>query len=307
MNSSTGSPQAGNGPSGRRHAPPEEIEFTNTGKMMFPEAEVSKGDLIAYYERIAERLLPHLHNRPMTLERLPDGLSSDKAPHFWQKDTPGYYPEWIPRAELETEEGKTVEYLLVNDRQTLLYLVNQGTVTFHPWLSRIGSLDHPDYVLFDLDPGERTFADAIGVARQLHTALDAAGVPSFVKTSGKSGLHVLVPWERPGGYDEARNWAMEIAMEVVDALPGLVTVERSKEKREGRLYLDVMQNIRGHHAVPPYVVRAVPGATVSTPLRWDELDSGLTPARFDIRSLFRRIAHQKSDPIAPLAEGFTKR
>lgn len=304
--SSTGNPRAGNGGINRRPEPPEEMEFTNTGKVMFPEAGISKGDLIGYYERIAERLLPHLYNRPMTLERLPDGLVSDNAPHFWQKDTPGYYPEWIPRVELETVEGKTVEYLLVNDRQTLLYLVNQGTVTFHPWLSRIGSLDRPDYVLFDLDPGERTFADAMDVARGLRTALDAAAVRSFVKTSGKSGLHVLVPWERHGGYDEARAWAMEIAGEVIDALPDLVTIERSKEKREGRLYLDVMQNIRGHHAVPPYVVRAVPHVTVSTPLRWDELDAALTPARFDIRSLFRRIAHQKSDPIAPLAESFTE-
>jgi len=298
-------------PTGRRRtqrqerpAPPEEIECSSTGKMMFPETGITKGDVLAYYGRIADRLIPHLRDRPMTLERLPDGLASAKSPHFWQKDTPDYYPDWIPRAALETEDGRTVEYLLVNDRQTLLYLVNQGTITFHPWLSRIGSLDRPDYVLFDLDPGESSFADAIAVAREIRSVLANEGIDAYAKSSGKTGLHVLAPWHGDGAYDEARTWAMEIAECVTDSLPDAATTERRKSARRGRLYLDVMQNARGHHVVPPYVLRAVPGATISTPLRWEEVTDDLAPDRFDIGSIFRRISHQKDDPIAPLLAAF---
>lgn len=281
---------------------PKEIELTHPDKVMFPDAGFTKEDLFRFYERIADHLLPHLAGRPMTLERLPDGFSSPKAPHFWQKDTPEHYPEWIPRIELESEQGEPVHYVLVNDRETLLYLVNQGTVTFHPWLSRVDDLDRPDFILFDLDPGPRTFADAIIVARQVHDVLRDEGIEAYVKTSGKSGIHVLTPWTKRGGYNEGREWAMEIAERVVAELPAIATVERSKAKRSGRLYLDVMQNARGHHVVPPYVARATPGATVSTPLRWSELTDALTPAKFDLRSIFRRLSRLKDDPIAPLTK-----
>src|SRR5205085_7125807 len=139
-----------------------------------------------------------LENRPVTLERLPEGLA-EGGPHFWQKNTPDSYPDWIPRVELETEGGKPVKYVLVQDEATLLYLVNQGTLTFHPWLSRVDSLDRPDFVLFDLDPGTATFADAVAVARKLHEVLDDEGVKALVETSGKTGLHVLAPWRRADG------------------------------------------------------------------------------------------------------------
>jgi bifunctional non-homologous end joining protein LigD len=283
------------------------VVLSSPDKVMFPEAGLTKEEVFRFYEGIADYLLPHLIDRPMTLERLPDGLTGPRAPHFWQKDTPDYYPEWIPRVELQSEQGEPVKYLLVNDKPTLLYLVNMGTITFHPWLSRIDNLDRPDFVLFDLDPGPKTFADAITVAKELHAILDDAGTESFVKTSGKTGIHILAPWKDNGGYDEAREWAMEMAMKVVEELPDLATVERRKAKRSGKLYLDVMQNARGHHVVPPYVLRAVPQATVSAPIRWEELKADLTPAKFDTRSIFRRLAHMKNDPIAPLAKTFKRR
>ncbi|MDB5034942.1 MAG: ykoU [Chlorobi bacterium] len=279
---------------------PEGIEFSHEEKVMFPDTGYTKGDVLAFYDAIADHLLPHLRNRPVTLERLPDGLSGPDAPHFWQKNTPDYYPGWIPRVELESERGEPVNYVLVNDRQTLLYLVNQGTITFHPWLSRIDNLDRPDYVLFDLDPGHSTFAAAMTVAKALHTMLDREEVANVVKTSGKSGLHVLAPWTGAGGYDEARAWALEIAGRVVEDIPDIVTTERSKSERHGKLYLDVMQNARGHHAVPPYVVRAVGAATVSTPIRWNELTSTLTPGKFDITSIIKRLGRLKNDPMAPM-------
>jgi bifunctional non-homologous end joining protein LigD len=280
----------------RGAAAPEDIEVTNPDKVLYPDEGITKADVAAFYRGVAPRLLPFLKDRPITLERLPDGLGEGK-PHFWQKNTPVSYPAWIPRVELETERGKPVSYVLVNDLPTLLYLVNQGSLTFHPWLSRVGSLDRPDFVLFDLDPGEASFADVVTIARQLHEELSAENHEAVVKTSGKSGLHILVPWQESGGYDEARAWAQEVAARVAGVLPEIATVDIRKLKREGKVYLDVMQNARGHHAVPPYVLRAVPGATVSTPLRWAEVKEGLDPRRFTLRTVPARIARQKTDPL----------
>jgi bifunctional non-homologous end joining protein LigD len=276
------------------------VEFSHLDKVMYPDAGITKGDVLEYYGNIAERLLPYLQDRPNTLERLPDGLDGEGAPHFWQKDTPGYYPDWIARAKLPTERGKTVRYVLVNDVETLLYLVNQGTLTFHVWFSRMEDLDRPDFVLFDLDPGQANFADVVAVAKDLHRILEREGVEAFVKTSGKTGLHVLTAWEQDGGYDAARAWAEEIAGRVVEALPERATLERSKAGRKGRVYVDVMQNARGHHAVPPYVLRAVPGAPVSTPLEWRELTARFDPKQFNLKTIFRRLARQKRDPMAGL-------
>jgi bifunctional non-homologous end joining protein LigD len=255
---------------------------------MFPEKGYTKGDLLHYYEAVADLLIPHLRGRPLTLERLPGRVGGD-GPHFWQKNTPSHYPKWVPRAHLRDRTGKEVEYAMVDDREALLYLVNQGTVTFHVWPSRVGSLDRPDYVLFDLDPGDRPFSDAVRVAKEVRHALQAQGVESFPKTSGKSGIHVLAPWSQDGDYEVARAWALDVASEVVARLPEVATLERRIGARGGRLYLDVMQNVRGHHVVAPYVVRAVPGATVSTPLEWREVNDRLTPGRFDLRTAVKRF------------------
>jgi bifunctional non-homologous end joining protein LigD len=277
-------------------------EFTHVEKVMFPDAGYTKGELLAYYDAVAELLIPHLRGRPLTLERLPDGVGGPESPHFWQKNTPAYYPKSIPRARLTDRTGKGVDYALVEDRAALLYLVNQGAITFHVWPSRVGSLDRPDYVLFDLDPGRRPFSDAVLVAKEVRRVLESAGVESFPKTSGKSGLHVLVPWTQDGDYDAARAWALEAAEEVVRRIPDVATLERRIDARGGRLYLDVMQNARGHHAVPPYVVRAVPAATVSTPLEWGELNARLTPGRFDLKTALKRF-DAKGDLMGALAEG----
>jgi bifunctional non-homologous end joining protein LigD len=172
----------------------EGVEVTNPDKVMYPDAGITKGEVFDYYRRVAPRLLPFLKDRPITLERLPDGLGEGK-PHFWQKNTPGSYPAWLPRIELPSGRGKTVPYALVNDLNSLLYLVNQGTLTFHPWLSRLADLYRPDFVLFDLDPGPASFADACVVARRVRDELKREGHEAVVKTSGKTGLHVLVPWQ----------------------------------------------------------------------------------------------------------------
>ena len=280
-------------------APPGPVEFTNVDKVWFPAAGVTKGDVLKYYLAVADKLLPHLRDRPITLERMPDGVGEGK-PRFWQKNTPDYYPSWIPRFELPSEQGKRVQYALVNNAETLAYLVNQGAITFHPFLSRTADLDRPDFVLFDLDPGGAKFADVVRIAKALRKVLEMHEVDAFVKTSGKSGLHVLVPWRDEGGYDAARQWAMAVADVVVLSMPDVATTERLKAEREGRVYIDVIQNARGHHAVPPYVLRPTPQATVSTPLAWKEVTPKLDPKKFTVKTALTRFG-KGPDPLAVLA------
>jgi bifunctional non-homologous end joining protein LigD len=282
----------------------EDVRFTHLDKIMFPDSGITKGDVIDFYRRIAGRLLPELRDRPVTVEIFPEGIDGAEAPHFWQKHTPHHYPQWIPRIELPSERGKPVQYALVNDEQSLLYFANQNALTFHVWFSRVQHLDRPDFVLFDLDPGQASFGDAVAVARQLHAVLKVEGKQAFVKTSGKTGLHVLVPWKTDGNYDEVRAWALTIAERVALAMPDRSTTERSKARRGKRVYIDVMQNAKGHHAVPAYVLRAVPGAPVSTPLKWNELQPNLDPKKYNLRTIFRRLARQKQDLMLPLAPRF---
>ncbi|WP_422931986.1 non-homologous end-joining DNA ligase [Singulisphaera sp. PoT] len=283
-------------------SPPDEVELTHPDRLMFPDAGLTKEDVFAYYEKVAGHLLPFLKDRPVTLERLPGGLAG--SARFWQKDTPASHPGWIPRVSLETETGKVVHYALVNDEPTLLYLVNQGTLTFHAWASRVEDLDRPDFVLFDLDPGKAPFPEVVAVAKAVKASLDDLNMASFVKTSGKTGLHVLAAWTQEGGFDEARAWALEIAERVAGAMPERATVEIRKAKRGDRVYIDVLQNARGHHAVAPYVLRAVPNATVSTPLDWKEVNGKLDPAEFTTKKVLARVARKKTDPFASLLEAF---
>lgn len=220
----------------RLSEPPEAgMTYTHTDKLLYPEAGITKGDVLDFYQRIATRLLPHLRDRPATLERRPEGMDGAAAPHFWQKHTPDYYPAWIERVALPSERGKEVQYVLVNDEATLLYLVNQGTLTFHVGFARLADLDWPDFVPFDLDPGQAGFADAVAVAKVLHRILQAEGHKAFVKTSGKTGLHVLTPWEREAEYDEARAWALGMAQRVVEVLPDQATTERRGESWGGAM------------------------------------------------------------------------
>jgi bifunctional non-homologous end joining protein LigD len=254
---------------------------------MFPDPGLTKGDLLKFYIEIAPVLLPQLRDRPITVERLPDGVQ-DGGPRFWQKNTPDYYPSWIPRVNFP-HEGKPVHYALVNDTHALAYFVNQGSITFHVWFSRVSDIGRPDFVVFDLDPSGAPFAHVVRIAQTLHKLLDAAKVESYPKTSGKSGLHILVPWREAGGYDEARAWAMKVAEQTVKALPDIATTARSKAARGGRVYVDVMQNSQGRHAVPAYVVRATPDATVSTPLEWREVNAKLDPKKFTMDAVLKRV------------------
>lgn len=280
---------------------PEELPLTNLDKPFWPEEGHTKGDLLAYYRTVAPWLLPYLRERPLVLTRFPDGIQGTS---FFQKDAPGYVPDWIRTVQIWSEGSeREISYFVAEDEASLLYLVNLGTIPFHVWSSRVRSLDHPDWCVLDLDPKEAPFPDVVAVARALRKLSREIGLSSFVKTSGSTGLHVLIPLDGTLGHEECRSLGELLARLVVAELPEISTVVRPPEKREGKVYVDYLQNGRGRLIVAPYSVRPLPGAPVSAPLRWREVKPDLDIGRFTIRSMPRRLRAMDRDPLLPVLAG----
>jgi bifunctional non-homologous end joining protein LigD len=269
---------------------PTTIKLSHLDKELFPETGVTKGDLIEHYRAVADRMLPHLHDRPLAMSRYPDGIDAES---FFQQAAPPHTPSWIRQATVPKGNGE-ISHLLCQDEQTLVYLANQAAVTLHTWLSRVDRPGHPDQVLFDLDP-PHDFADAVHAALALRELLDELGLPSMVKTTGGRGLHVTVPLVRRYEADELRNFARNVCSVLVSREPDRFTDEMRKDQRDGRLLLDVSRNGYAQLAVAPYTVRANPNARVATPLDWRELeDASLTPDRFCLREMPKRL--EEPDP-----------
>lgn len=260
---------------------------SNLSKVYWPAEGYTKGDLIAYYAAVAEVLLPHLRDRPLHLNRFPDGIDGKS---FYQREVKDGSPEWLRTVPIP-HDGAVVPHHVVDDLDALLHVVNLGSIDLHPWLSRVPSLDEPDWAVLDLDPKSAPFAHVVRIARAAGRLLRGIGLRPLLKTSGKSGMHVFVPL-RPGySYDHARMFLEAIARVLVRELPDIATVERLPENRGGKVYLDFLQNRRSQTIVPPYSVRPVRGASVSMPLSWDELeDDELSPQRFTIHTAPPRIA-----------------
>lgn len=278
----------------------QEIHLSNLRKVLFPDSEITKDDLIGYYRSIAEIMLPHVRNRPLTVQRFPDGIG---VHGFYAKDRPDYFPAWIQSVELPKMEGGTVDYVLAQSAAALVYLANQAIITLHVWLSRRDIPQKPDRLIFDLDPPAGT-SDGFDLvkygARTLRELLSELGLAPFVMTTGSRGLHVTVPLERRQDFDTARRFARAIAELLSRREPDRFTVAQRKAKRGNRLYLDVMRNAYGQHGVAPYAVRARPKAPVATPLDWDELDQlGQGPRSFTIRNVLDRI-ERRGDPWATI-------
>jgi bifunctional non-homologous end joining protein LigD len=268
-----------------------ELALSNLDKEFWPEG-ITKGDLLGYYREVAPVLVPHLRHRPFTMIRYPDGIHGG---HFFQKDAPSHMPEWIPRhrALVSTREKprqkKWVNFALVNDELALLWMVNMGCIDMNTWYSRIDKPDRPDFVLFDLDPAaDAGFAETVEVALLVKQALDAFGLESFPKTSGADGMHVLVPIERRHTFDDTREFAEIVARALARTHRGLVTTEWTKSKRRGVL-IDSNQNGEGKTIAGVYSVRPKPGAPVSTPLRWDEVNEKLNPAIYSMDVVLDRV------------------
>jgi bifunctional non-homologous end joining protein LigD len=275
-----------------------ELRLSNLDKLFWPDEGITKGDLIDYYRQVAPVLVPHLRDRPFTMRRYPDGAYG-KA--FFQKDAPSHMPEWIHRfrTPVSTRDGKEreVDFPVVDDELSLLWMVNMGCIDMNPWYSRVDRPDRPDFVLFDLDPTpEVPYSQTVEVALLVKSILDGLGLVSFPKTSGGKGFHILVPLDRRSTYDDSRAFAELVAGTVARAYPKLATTQWAKSRRRGVL-IDANQNGMGKTIASVYSVRPHPGAPVSTPLSWDEVDPSLDPAAFTMGAVLDRVA-QKGDLFA---------
>jgi bifunctional non-homologous end joining protein LigD len=269
-----------------------ELKLSNLEKLFWPDEGITKGDLLRYYRELAPVLVPHLSHRPFTMRRYPDGANG-KA--FFQKDAPSHMPDWIPRFHARVsvrDDARTkrwIEFPVVDDELALLWMANMGCIDMNAWYSRIDRPERPDFVLFDLDPTpEVPWTQTVEVALILKQLLDTLGLESFPKTSGGKGFHVLVPLDRRSTYDDSRSFAEVVAGAIVRAHPKLATTEWSKARRRGVL-IDANQNGEGKTIASAYSVRPHPGAPVSTPLRWDEVNERLDPAIFTMDAVRERV------------------
>jgi bifunctional non-homologous end joining protein LigD len=263
------------------------VAVSSLDKVLFPEAGITKGELIEYYATVAPHMLPHLKDRPVNLERFPDGIARGG---FFQQAMPESFPEWIEGVTVEKAGGR-VRHVLVQNAATLVYLANQGCITPHAWLSRRDQLDSPDQLVFDLDPPDQDPEGVRNAARTLGELLRELELVPFLKTTGSRGYHVLVPLDRREDFEAVRGFAQEVAALLVQRHPKQLTVEGRKAKRGKRIYLDTLRNAYAHTAVPAYAVRARPKAPVATPIGWDELeDRAMHPARYTIRDLPTRLS-----------------
>lgn len=278
-----------------------ELTLTNLDKVLFPgrgdDAPVTKRELIGYYAEMAPVLLAYLADRSVNLQRFPDGIG---AKGFWNKAVPTYAPDWISRWQDPSADG---EYYIADRRATLVWFANLAAVELHPWTSRVADLDHPDYALFDIDPGPSTTWDEVLVLARLHrTALEHLGVSAGVKVTGQRGIQVWVPIEPRYTYTETRSWVESVSKAIGATVPELVSWNWDVAARRGLARLDFTQNALNKTLVAPYSVRPAPGAPVSAPITWDELDDpGLRPDRWTIRTIGERLA-VLGDPFSCVLE-----
>ena len=262
------------------------FEETHLDKVFFPKYKYTKGDLFKYYESVAEYMLPYLKDRPHSLNRMPSGITGDS---FYQKNNE-HLPDWVPHADIFSESNnQDLRWMVGGDLNTLLYMVQLGCVEINPWNSRVGHLDHPDWIVIDLDPEGVGFPGVIQVARTVHAVCQEWHIPAYPKTSGKTGIHIYIPMHAKYTYEQGKNLAHLIALEVNKREPKLTSVLRLPEKRKRKIYVDFLQNREGQTLAAPYSVRPTPQATVSMPLHWDEVKAGLEPTDFTIQNALKRI------------------
>jgi len=277
-----------------------EVVLSNLKKVFWPREKYTKGDLIEYYRSIFSWMEPYLKDRPLVLTRFPDGIEGKS---FYQKDAPDFTPDWIRTEPIWSEETqREIRYIVCDDVETLLYVANLGAIPLHVWASRAGSLEQPDWCILDLDPKGAPFRDVVAVARALHTLCEEVELPHYVKTSGASGLHVLIPLGRQFTFDQSRTLGEVLARILAAELPEVSTIVRPIKGREGKVYLDFLQNRHGQLLVAPFSVRPLPGAPVSMSLEWREVSPRLDPSRHTIKTALKRMQKLGKDPIRSVLE-----
>jgi bifunctional non-homologous end joining protein LigD len=264
------------------------LKLTNQKKIYFPDDGITKGDIVNYYNEVAEFILPYLKDRPESLNRYPNGI---KGPSFFQKDmSEAKLPKWIKTQRIYSESNEEyIHYLVCNDKATLIYLANLGCIEINPWNSKLKSLANPDWVVIDLDPEAIGFSEVVNAAKEVHNLLEEIKVPSYCKTSGATGLHIYIPLAAKYDYDIAKEFAHVVASIVNERLPKTTSILRLPKQRQGKVYLDFLQNRKGQTLAAPYSVRPKPGATVSTPLEWDGVNARLDPKNFTIQNILKRL------------------
>lgn len=275
-----------------------DIEISNPDRVYFPESGITKGEVVEYYRKIAPVMLPHLHDRPIAMRRFPRGIAGDS---FFQKRFPKAFPRWIAHVDVINTYDEEVQFVVVQNAASLVYLANQAVLTFHAFTARMANIRLPDRMILDLDPnGATTFADIVAGARDTRAVLEARGLPSFVMTTGSKGLHVVVPIEPEVDIDDVRAFARSVAEELVAADPERFTIEQRKANRGDRIFVDYMRNGFAQTGVAPYSIRPIEGAPVATPVGWDELDdSDFGPQRWTIANVCGRT-DQREDPWADI-------
>ncbi|MGH7385937.1 MAG: DNA ligase D, partial [Candidatus Rokuibacteriota bacterium] len=298
--SQSASPSPARGGEGRVRGRDEgepRLKPTNVKKIFWPAEGYTKGDLIAYYERVAPLMLPYLRDRPLVLTRFPDGITGKS---FYQKDAPDFAPTWVRTERIYSRDTeRDIAYLVVDDVEMLRYVANSAALPIHVWASRIPSLERPDWLVLDLDPKGAPFTDVVAVALALRRILDRLELPSYVKTSGATGLHILLPLGARYTYEQCRTFARLLAVMGVEAEPDISTVSRPLRARGGKVYIDFGQNGHGQTIVAPYSLRPLPGAPASCPLEWREVTPRLDPARFTLKTLPARF-DKMADPLTPV-------
>jgi bifunctional non-homologous end joining protein LigD len=267
----------------------QRLKFTHLNKIFYPAEGYTKRDLLNYYDAAADLLLPYLRDRPLSLKRYPDGIAGE---FFFQKDTHDRVPSWIRVEPIYSEHKKApTRFVLADDRAALLYLTNLGCIDQNPWMSRVGALECPDFMLIDLDPQGCEFDRIIEAAQLVRKKLDLVGLEGYPKTTGGDGMHIYVPVEPVYSYEQVRSFAEIVARVVATERPDLFTTPRPVARREqGKVYFDYLQIGESKTIAAPYVVRAYPGAPVATPLAWREVAAGLLPSQFHLRNALDRFS-----------------
>jgi bifunctional non-homologous end joining protein LigD len=279
--------------------PPErpKVDLTNLDKVFWPADGYTKGDLIAYYESISEWLLPYLADRPVVLTRYPDGIDGKS---FFQKDAPVYAPSWLRLETMWSEHAeREIRYFVVDDLESLIYIANMGTIPLHVWSSRIAALERPDWCILDLDPKGAPLTDVVKIARYLYDLCNDVGLPTYVKTSGSTGIHVLIPLGARYTYEQSRTLAEVLARFAAKSLPEIATIVRAVGDRGGKVYVDYLQNGHGRLLVSPFCVRPLPKAPVSMPIEWTQVNARLRLDRYNIKTAAKRM-REHGDPLRPV-------
>lgn len=263
------------------------VNFTNLDKVFFPQAKITKGDLIKYYDSVAEVMLPYLKDRPHSLNRQPNGVNGES---FFQKDVDDMPPKWVQKASIYSESNqKKIKYLVCNSKDTLLYMAQLGCIEINPWNSRVGSLNKPDWLVIDLDPETIGFDTVVKVAKEAHEVFETLDIPSYPKTSGKTGIHIYIPLQASYTYNQSKVFGEILANLIHERIAAFTSVVRLPEKRQHKVYVDFLQNREGQTLAAPYSVRPTPQASVSTPLHWDEVNAKLDPSEFTIKNTQKRL------------------